>query len=35
MSEKEVLIVGAGPTGLVLALELAYYRTIKRESPRF
>ena len=25
MSEKEVLIVGAGPTGLVLSLELAYY----------
>lgn len=25
MSEKEVLIVGAGPTGLVLAMELAYY----------
>ena len=25
MSEKEVLIVGVGPTGLVLALELAYY----------
>ena len=23
MSESEVLIVGAGPTGLVLALELA------------